>query len=458
MRAKLILVIGIVLVAASTSPAERLYEALRVDFGCPRSDNTFKPGWLQWRLPGGCDGDAHGSPVFWNVDQTRINLELSTLGDSGMGNLRAGPGDQIANTYYTEARDIGRMLRDCCTERDTSIALSIQLKISGPGLSPGEYLLRSYHNISRRRGSADNMFAITAAGPGVKQLEPVSDVPIQHTRSDDELVPSEIRFRTDGAGPVTVTYHASKTSAVLNAFGLFALQPIKLASNPFPPDGATNVPPDITVHWTPGADSAGHVLYAGSDIKETIRDPIDDSVAGTLDSNSYTLKNLKMGGTQYWRVDQVDSANPDKVLHGRIWKFTVLDGKANKPYPLDTAIKVPTDVTLKWSPGHKAEKHRVYFGTSPLDAYFFAKPMQEGKKTSFKPPRLEKATTYYWRVDEVHPDRTVMGDIWSFVTDGALMLQVDLALPKWNSAEPMPNSQTRLDHLGRPAVGRHLQP
>ncbi|MHC4501599.1 MAG: hypothetical protein ACYS21_21135, partial [Planctomycetota bacterium] len=274
----------------------------------------------------------------------------------------------------------------------------------------------------------------------VTQLEPVSDVPIQHTRSDDQLVPSEIRFRTDGSGPVTITYHASQTSAVLNAFGLYALQPIKLASNPFPPDGATNVPPDITVHWTPGADSAGHVLYAGSDVKETIRDAIDDSVAGTLDSNSYALKNLKMGETQYWRVDQVDSANPDKVLHGRIWKFTVLDGKANKPYPLETAIKVPTDVTLKWSPGHKAEKHRVYFGTSPLDAYFFAKPVQEGKKTSFKPPRLEKTTTYYWRVDEVHADRTVMGDIWSFVTDGTLMLQVDLALPKWNSAEPMPET------------------
>ncbi|MHC4121906.1 MAG: hypothetical protein ACYSWO_30945, partial [Planctomycetota bacterium] len=147
-----------------------------------------------------------------------------------------------------------------------------------------------------------------------------------------------------------------------------------------------------------------------------------------------------MGQTYYWRVDQVDAKDPDKFIHGRIWKFTVLDGKANKPYPLDTAIKVPTDVTLKWSPGHKAEKHRVYFGTSPLDAYFFAKPVQEGEKTSFKPPRLEKATTYYWRVDEVNGDRTVMGDMWSFVTDGTLMLQVDLALPKWGGSDPVPET------------------
>jgi hypothetical protein len=432
--------VAVLNVVNSASAMEPAYELFKVDFGCPRNDNTFKPGWVRWRLPGGCDGDAHGSAVFWNVDQTRIHLELSTLGDSGMANLRAGPGDQIANTYYVEARDIGRMLRDCCTERETSVTLSIQLTISGPGLLPGEYLLYSYHNVSRRRRDTDNMFAITASGPGVTQLEPVSDVPIQHTRNDSELVPSELRFRTDGSGPVTITYHAGRTSAVLNAFSLNALQPIKLASDPFPPYGAVDVPPDVTVSWTPGADSDGHVLYAGQDIKETIRDPHDDSVAGTLDSNSYTFRNLRMGDTYYWRVDQVDKDNPDNVIHGRIWKFTVLDGKAHKAYPLDTAINVPSNVTLKWSPGHKAEKHRVYFGKTPSDVYFFAKAVYEGKKTSFKPPRLEKATTYYWRVDQVHGDKTIMGDIWSFTTKGLLMLQVDLALPKWNSTEPMPET------------------
>jgi hypothetical protein len=425
---------------AESAQAQESYEVLKVDFGCPRNDNTFKPGWVRWRLPGGCDGDAHTSSVLWNVDETRINLELSTTGDGGMGNLRAGPGDQISNTYYTEARDIGRTLRDCCSERKTSIALSIELTISGPGLSPGEYILRSYHNLSRDRGNFETMFAITASGSGVTQLNQVSNVPVQHTRDDNELVPSEIRFRTDGSGPVTIIYHASQTSAVLNAFELRALAPTKLAREPFPPDGATDVPPDITVSWTPGAGSAGHVLYYGADIKETIRDSIDDSVAGVLDSDSYSLQNLSMGKTYYWRVDQVDGSEPDKFIHGRIWKFTVLDGKAHKPYPVDTAISVPVDVTLKWSPGHKAKTHRVYFGKSPLDTYFYAKPVYEGKATSFKPPRLEKATTYYWRVDEVNGGRTVMGDIWNFVTDGTLMLQVDLALAKWGGSEPMPET------------------
>ena len=246
-RFLLVSMLAVLSVVNSATAMEPVYELFKVDFGCPRSDNTFKPGWVHWRLPGGCDGDAHGSAVFWNVDQTRIHLELTTLGDSGMANLRAGPGDQLANTYYVEARDIGRMLRDCCTERETSVTLSIQLTISGPGLLPGDYLLYSYHNISRRRGGTDNMFAITASGPGVTQLSPVCDVPIQHTRKDDELVPSELFFRTDGSGQVTITYHAGQTSAVLNAFSLNALQPIKLASDPFPPYGAVDVPPDVTV-------------------------------------------------------------------------------------------------------------------------------------------------------------------------------------------------------------------
>jgi hypothetical protein len=435
----MIVLVSVVSMLLAVGPAgaqsEQGYELFRVDLGCPRSNNTLKDNWAHWRLPGGCDGDAHGSAVFWNVDQTRIHLKLSTVGDSGMGNLRAGPGEQISNSYYTEARDIGRMLSDCCTERETSIAMSIELTISGPGLSAGDYILYSYHNISRDRGDMDSMFAITASGPGVTQLGPVSDIPVQHVRNDDELVPSEIIFSTDGSGAVTVTYHASQTSAALNAFRLHALQPIKLSSNPFPPEGATDVPPDVTVSWTPGAGSGGHVLYCGPDIKETIRDPLNDSVSGILDSNSYSFKNLTMGKTNYWRVDQVDASDPDKVVHGRTWKFTVLDGKAHKAQPIDTTINVPADVTLKWSPGHKAKLHKVFFGKDPLDAYFFAEPVYQGKATSFKPPRLEKATTYYWRVDEVHGEKTIMGDMWSFTTGGALMLQVDLALTKYNSNE-----------------------
>jgi hypothetical protein len=424
----------------NAAQSEKSYELLKVDFGCPRDDNTFKLGWVHWRLPGGCDGDAHGPLVFWNVDQTRINLELGTLGDSHMVNLRAGPGGQIANTYYGEARDIGRMLRDCCRERETSVALSIQLTISGPGLSPGRYILYSYHNLSRDRRNMNKMFAITAGGRGVTQLEMVCDVPVQHTRNDDELVPSRISFETDGSGPVTIVYHASQTSAVLNAFSLHALQPLKLASEPFPPEGQVGVPPDITLSWKAGVGSAGQILYGGSDVKETIRDTIDSSVAGTLDANSHTLENLKMGQTYYWRVDQVDKDDPGTVLHGRIWGFTVVDGKAEKPYPLDTAINVPCDATLKWSPGYGARTHKVYFGKSPLDTHFYAKPVYEGTAASFKPPRLEKAATYYWRVDEVNGDRTVMGDVWSFVTDGTLMLQVDLAVPKWGSSRPIPET------------------
>ncbi len=205
MKMRILLVFGLVMVffVVSESAQGQPYELLKVDFGCPRDDNTFKDGWGHWRLPGGCDGDAHGSSVFWNVDQSLINLKLSTVGDTGFGNLRAGPGEQISNTYYTEARDIGRMLRDCCKERDVSIAIGIELTISGPGLVPGEYILKSYHNLSRDRGDMDMMHTITANGQGVKQLAPVCDVPVQHVRNDDELVPSEILFKTDGSGPVT---------------------------------------------------------------------------------------------------------------------------------------------------------------------------------------------------------------------------------------------------------------
>ena len=67
---------------------------------------------------------------------------------------------------------------------------------------------------------------------------------------------------------------------------------------------------------------------------------------------------------------------------------------------------------LSWRPGVSAVKHKVYFGTKSDKLL----PVGEVTDLSYDElPKLEKSTTYYWRIDEVQADGSVtIGDVWSF--------------------------------------------
>lgn len=65
-------------------------------------------------------------------------------------------------------------------------------------------------------------------------------------------------------------------------------------------------------------------------------------------------------------------------------------------------------------PGAYVNEHKVYFGTSVDELPLLAEVTDSCSVTA---PALQKATTYYWRVDEVQPDGSIaVGDIWSFDT------------------------------------------
>jgi hypothetical protein len=155
-----------------------------VDLGCPGNPVTFKPGWIHWKIAGGCDGKPHDGRALNDIAGMGIDAYICLPGDSGGGNLRAGWGDPICNTNY-----------QCQSHKHGSP--------DGPGLIVGEYWLRTYHDYPKR----GPMPSIKVKGPGVIQLEDVTDVPIQDVRSDDELVPSLAKFYTDGSA-VLVVYEA----------------------------------------------------------------------------------------------------------------------------------------------------------------------------------------------------------------------------------------------------------
>ena len=459
---------GIIPARAADNQAHELF---RVDLGCPREATTFKQGWTRWWLNGGCEGDALGSLLFANIADSGIDATLVPVG--GTANLQAGAGDPIANTTFTWLHPRERfgpryLHSDELEPVRRQFGLCIELAFSGPGLKAGEYILKSYHNVSERRrrsdraGTGPSIAAIGAMGPGVTQLNTATDVPIQNERNDDKLVPSQIRFSTDGSGPVTIMYFAGmKSNAALNAFCLYSLASPEIPYDPSPADGAEDVSPNVKLSWKRGANAAAHNIYIRRELRDVFKVKSGDiNFAGRVKGNTFDPGELLMGHKYYWRVDGMSEQDPNArrrtwktgsggmftgydpniVNKGRTWSFTVVDGKAKQPYPPDTAINVPVDAKLKWKAEPLAVTHKVYFGTNWEAVGDYAEPLYVGKATEFKPGPLEKVKTYYWRVDEVHGDKTVTGDIWQFMTEGTLAIQVDLAVPKWNSAEPMPET------------------
>jgi hypothetical protein len=61
----------------------------------------------------------------------------------------------------------------------------------------------------------------------------------------------------------------------------------------------------------------------------------------------------------------------------------------------------------------------VYFGDNFDDVSNAAGGLPQGT-TTYSPAPLEMAKTYYWRVDEFDAIDTYKGDVWSFVTEGAV--------------------------------------
>ncbi|MHC4474498.1 MAG: hypothetical protein ACYTEL_02555 [Planctomycetota bacterium] len=405
------------------------YELFKVDLACSSIPPTMKSGWIVWDVASACDGEPHDPRAFGNIAGTGIDAKIFGGGGSG-GNLRAGCGDPICNSSYQWHSTRNKRYSSKSIKYPGSPEANVTLALSGKGLVAGEYLLYSYHNSSHK---LDNIKSIKAAGQGVTQIQDATGIPIQRAKSDDQLTPSIVKFRTDGSGPVEIVYESAegRNTAALNAFRLAATEPPLYATNPAPADAAQNMSPNLMLNWASGADAALHHVYLGTDA-DAVRNAAKTAseFKTTTSHTSYTAQGLQLGRTYYWRVDEVTSDNPPLVHKSGVWSFTVYDGKAREPGPAHDAKYLPLDTIMTWKPSAFAASHNVYFGKSQNDVGEQSAAVSSGQKqTTFKPGPLEKETTYYWRIDQVGGDKVVKGDVWQFRTIGKIALKIDLALP-----------------------------
>jgi len=193
--------------------------------------------------------------------------------------------------------------------------------------------------------------------------------------------------------------------------------------SPTPADGAIVEDTWTTLTWTAGPLAASHKLYLSTSIDD-VNAGAESAFVGNTATNSQPVGfpgfpapgGLVPGTTYYWRIDEVNDANPQSPWKGNIWSFTVPSRKAYNPDPADGLMSVDPKTTLRWAGGFNAKVRYVYFGDKFDDVNNATGAAVQSDMTYTPAAPLEWSRTYYWRVDEFDGAITHKGDVWSFET------------------------------------------
>ena len=198
------------------------------------------------------------------------------------------------------------------------------------------------------------------------------------------------------------------------------------ARGPSPNDGALHADTWANLGWSPGDFAVSHDVYIGDDF-DAVNDGVESTFVGNQTDTFIVVgfpgfpfsEGLVPGTTYYWRIDEVNEAEPNSPWKGDIWSFSIPPKTAYFPDPVDGAESVSIDVELSWTPGFGSKLHTVYFGET-FDEVDNATGGQSQGTATFNPGTLKMAKTYYWRVDEFDIIETYKGDVWNFTTEGGV--------------------------------------
>ena len=372
---------------------------------------TAKEDWWHWAAPRWHDLYRHdivwerGESNFSDTDPsgiagTGVHARLGVVYDGDMGLKVAGLAGYLAGDDSPSGTPIHDPICNSWVQAiDWAEYKWGTILLAFHNLPAGEYALHSYHNnfdCYRQGGShvacdstgvqQPNMPSITAmalaesedlmdtldpefgddvynhypysritrqnvdlgCGSGFELQQAAYDVPIQQVTSDDELIPSVVKFKTDGS-PVLIVYEngccvvdtvrpgREGGRAILNAFRLDLVR--TLETGPVNPCKDTEeAAVDSELRWWPtGAQSYdvyfGPTYFAvdtATRVSPYYIGNVTDSLAGV------DVGWLELNKNYYWRVDKV---NPAGITKGQVWSFKT------------TACHVLEDFSSPWKDG-----------------------------------------------------------------------------------------------------------
>jgi Concanavalin A-like lectin/glucanases superfamily len=132
------------------------------------------------------------------------------------------------------------------------------------------------------------------------------------------------------------------------------------ANGPTPSDGAKYEDTWVSLSWMPGAFTASHNVYLGDNFDDVNNATPDSNVfRGNQGTTFYVAgfpgyafpDGLVPGTTYYWRIDEVNDAEPNSPWKGSVWSFFVpsLDRRLGH----ETALRV-----FRRRPEHRGQRYR----------------------------------------------------------------------------------------------------
>jgi hypothetical protein len=223
-----------------------------------------------------------------------------------------------------------------------------------------------------------------------------------------------------------IIFNRPLTQNEIQKIMLSSLGDFPQASGPTPEDGALHPDTWANISWNAGDFAVSHDVYFGDDF-DAVNEGAEEAFIGNQGDTFLVVgfpgfpypDGLVPGTTYYWRIDEVNEAEPNSPWKGPVWSFSIPPKTAYFPDPAERAEGVETDVRLSWTPGFGAKLHTVYFGETFEEVDSATGGSPQGT-TNYTPGTLKMAKTYYWRVDEFDVFETHKGDVWSFTTAGAV--------------------------------------
>jgi hypothetical protein len=139
------------------------------------------------------------------------------------------------------------------------------------------------------------------------------------------IYPIEMHYYENAGGAVAqLLWSSSKIGKSPVPQAALAL-PVK-ASGPRPGNGAVDVRRDVALRWQPGVSAVSHEVYFGTSataVTNATKASAEYKGSKPRGTEEYDPGILQLNQTYYWKVDEVNTSNPDSPWKGNIWSFTV---------------------------------------------------------------------------------------------------------------------------------------
>jgi hypothetical protein len=284
--------------------------------GTPLGVATFVPGPLEL-----------GKAYYWRVDEFDGTL---TYKGNVWSFTTAAPGGGVRGDYYRGTGFAARVL----TRTDPQINFNWADGAPDPAVDADSFSVRWTGELEAAFSETYTFY--TNSDDGVRLWvdgQQLVDNWTDHTNTENSgnisLVAGQVYSIQmeyyDNTGPAVAELLWSSRHTPKQIVPRAALSPPFRASNPYPANGTTGTSLTLILTWNPGDYAASHEIYLGTNadaVKNATKASPEYKGAKAMGNESYDPGKLAWDTTYFWRVDEVNNANPDGPWVGNVWTFS----------------------------------------------------------------------------------------------------------------------------------------